>query len=118
MSMELSKKANKVLSATGPAGPIPHPAYCTPQCYAKGIRERARSCECKGCNGKAHGRGKKYAFDHGYLKYSPPGSRKPPADQEPLFPDESSAPVDLPEQIKVDLIKEETMECDDTANAT
>jgi len=88
-------RADIVLSATGPAGAIPHPAYCTPQCYAKGIRERARSCECKGCDGKAHGRGKKYAFDHGYLKYSPVGSRKQPAGQEPLFPEESIAPVDL-----------------------
>lgn len=95
MAKELSKEADNVLSATVRAGPIPRPAYCTHQCYAKGIRDRARSCECKGCDGKAHGRGKKYAFDHGYLKISPAGSRKLPAGQEPLFPEESTAPVDL-----------------------
>jgi hypothetical protein len=74
--------------ATGPVGPIPHADYCTPQCYAKGKRELSRSCECKGCNGDAHGLGKQYAFNHGYLKHSPPGSSKPKPGQEPLFPEE------------------------------
>lgn len=95
MAKKLSKEVDRVLSATGPAGPIPRTAYCTPQCYARGIRDRARSCECKGCGGKAHGREKKYAFDHGYLKDSPPGSRKVPTGQEPLFPEESTDPADL-----------------------
>ncbi|MFP5236649.1 MAG: hypothetical protein ACLGSD_12170 [Acidobacteriota bacterium] len=95
MAMTFSKEADNQLPATGPAGPIPHPAYCTPQCYAKGIRDRARFCECKGCGSKAHGRGKKYAFDHGYLKYSPPGSRKPPLGQEPLFPEANTSPEDI-----------------------
>jgi hypothetical protein len=88
------EEASLILAATGPAGPIPHPAYCTHQCYAKGKPELSASCECKGCSGKAHGRGKKYAFDHGYLKYSPPGSRKPPLDQELLFPEEPLAPIE------------------------
>jgi hypothetical protein len=78
-------------SATGPAGPIPHRPYCMPQCYAKGKRALAKSCECKGCGGDAHGRGRKYAFDHGYLKYSPLGSRRTPSGQESLFPDEEES---------------------------
>lgn len=86
-------------AATGPAGPIPHRAYCTPQCYAKGKSALSGCCQCKGCRGDAHGRGKKYAFDRGYLKYSPPGSRKPPLDQELLFPDDtlhqSQTPIKL-----------------------
>ena len=77
--------------ATGPAGPIPHPDYCMHQCYAKGKRELGRSCECKGCDGDAHGRGKQYAFNHGYLKHSPPGSRKPKPGQEALFSEEDLA---------------------------
>jgi hypothetical protein len=81
-------------SATGAAGPIPHPTYCTPQCYSKGKVALSGSCQCRGCGGDAHGRGKKYAFDHGYLKYSLHGARKPPADQEFLFPDESPIPLD------------------------
>lgn len=78
--------ASPIPTATGPGGPIPHPAYCTPQCYAKGKLALSGSCQCKGCRGDAHGRGKKYAFDRGYLKYSLPGSRKPPRDQELLSP--------------------------------
>ena len=75
-------------SATGPAGPIPRRAYCTPQCYAKGKLKLSRSCKCKACHGGAHGRGKKFARENGYLKDSPPGSRKTPSDQEFLpFPE-------------------------------
>jgi hypothetical protein len=80
-------------AATGPAGPIPHRAYCMPQCYAKGKPALSGSCQCKGCRGDAHGCGKKYAFDHGYLKYSLPGSRKPPLDQELLFSDDPLSPI-------------------------
>lgn len=72
-------------AATGPAGPVPHLDYCAPQCYKKG--KLSKSCKCKRCHGDAHGRGWKYAFEHGYLKCSPPGCRKPPFDQEELFPD-------------------------------
>jgi hypothetical protein len=82
MGEGMLEKGNFIPTATGPAGPLPHPAYCTPQCYAKGKRELSESCQCKGCHGKAHGRGKKYAFDRGYLKYALPGCRKPPPDQE------------------------------------
>ena len=89
---------NLIPSATGPAGPIPHPAYCTPQCYAKGKLELSGSCQCKGCRGGAHGRGRKYAFDHGYLKYSPLGSRMPPLDQELLFPEQPFAQIEAPDQ--------------------
>lgn len=78
---------NLTPSATGPAGPIPRRNHCTPQCYAKGKRKLARSCKCKSCHGKAHGQGKKYASEHGYLKDSD-YSRKPQPDQERLFPDE------------------------------
>jgi hypothetical protein len=88
------EKGSPMPSATGPAGPIPHPAYCTPQCYAKGKRALSTSCQCRGCRGEAHGRGKKYAFDHGYLKFSLPGSRKPPLDQELLFPEDPLTPLD------------------------
>ena len=95
MAKKLSKEVDRGLSATGPAGSIPRTPYCTHQCYATGVRDRARSCECKGCDSDAHGRGRKYAFDHGYLKDSPPGSRKVPTGQEPLFPEEITAPVDL-----------------------
>ncbi len=37
---------------------------------------------------KAHGRGKTYAFNNGFLKDSPITARKPPEDQEELFPSE------------------------------
>jgi len=77
---------------------MPRIPYCTPQCYAQGKRELSKSCHCMGCGGHAHGRGKKYAFDHGYLKYSPPGSRKPPLDQELLFPDDLATPIEDPDQ--------------------
>jgi len=79
-------------SATGLAGPIPHPDYCAPQCYKKG--KLSKSCKCKSCNGDAHGRGWKYAFEHGYLSCSSPGYRKPPFDQEELFPDEPPIPIE------------------------
>jgi hypothetical protein len=88
MKEHTPKEANRRTSSTGAPGSIPHPAYCTPQCYAKGKCDLAKSCECKGCWGDAHGRGRKYAFDHGYLKFSPSGSRKSPPNQESLFPDE------------------------------
>jgi hypothetical protein len=84
--------------ATGSAGPIPHPAYCTPQCYAKGKLKLSRSCQCKGCRGDAHGRGKKYAFDHGYLRDSPIGSRKPPPGIGWLFPEEPPTPIEEADQ--------------------
>jgi hypothetical protein len=80
----------RVPVSPGPAGPIPRADYCTPQCYAKDKRNRSKHCLCKGCGGDAHGRGKKYAFDHGYLKYSPLGSRKPKSGQESLFPEENT----------------------------
>lgn len=86
--------------ATGPRGSIPHPAYCTPQCYAKGKPARRGSCLCRGCRGDAHGRGKKYAFDRGYLKYSLLGSRKSPVDQELLFPEEPPDSVDDAERLR------------------
>jgi hypothetical protein len=91
------KGKNLIPSATGPPGPIPHPAYCRPQCYA-GDKHGLSECQCKGCHGDAHGRGKKYAFDHGYLKYSPPGSRKPKPGQEPLFPEEPLTPIEDADQ--------------------
>jgi hypothetical protein len=96
MKEHTPKEGSRTHSATGPAGPIPHPFYCTPQCYAKGKRELAKSCECRGCRGDAHGRGRKYAFDHGYLKLSPPGSRKLPTDQAQLFSDEISPEQEVP----------------------
>ncbi len=83
-------------SATGPAGPIPRPAYCARQCYAEDKHGTAGACQCKGCRGDAHGRGRKYAWDHGYLKDSPLGSRKPPLGQESLFPEVPPAPIALP----------------------
>ena len=86
----LSKTEATFRAATGPAGPIPHRAYCTPQCYVKGKPALSGCCQCKGCRGDAHGRGRKYAFDHGYLKYSLSGPRKPPLDQELLFPEDPS----------------------------
>jgi hypothetical protein len=88
MKEHSSKEGNRRTSSSGAPGPIQHPAYCTPQCYAKGKLGLAGSCQCQGCRGDAHGRGKKFAFDHGYLKHSMPGSRRPPLDQELLFPDE------------------------------
>jgi hypothetical protein len=91
MATNTLEDKKSVMRATGPAGPIPHANYCTPQCYAKGKRERRRECQCRGCKGDAHGRGKQYAFNQGYLKDSPPGSRKPTPDQEPLFSEEDIA---------------------------
>ena len=88
------EEGSLIPSATGRASPIPHRAYCAPQCYAKGMLALSGSCECRGCRGDAHGRGKKYAFDRGYLKYSLPGSRKPPHDQELLFSEEPLTPIE------------------------
>lgn len=79
---------NLIPSATGPAGSIPHAAFCSRGCYANDKHGLSGICTCKGCGGDAHGRGKKYAFDHGYLRHSPPGSRKEPLDQEWLFSEE------------------------------
>ena len=85
---------NAIPSATGPAGPIPHPAYCAPRCYADGKHGSSGVCRCKGCRGDAHGRGRKYAWDHGYLKNSLPGSRKLSLGPELPFPDEPLTPVE------------------------
>lgn len=87
-----SESTISTLPATGPAGPIPHRGYCTPLCYKKG--KLSKSCKCKRCRGDAHGRGWKYAFEHGYLTWSPLGDRKPPSDQEELFPDEPPTPIE------------------------
>jgi len=89
---------NLILSATGPAGPIPHAAFCSPRCYANDKHGLSGACTCKGCRGNAHGRGKKYAFDHGYLRYSPPGSRKLQLDQEWLFAEESFTQIEHADQ--------------------
>jgi hypothetical protein len=84
MAKKTLEEKDSVIRATGPAGPIPHVDYCKAQCHSKGKRERSETCECKGCNGDAHGLGEKYAFDHGYLKNSPSGPRKPKPGQTPL----------------------------------
>jgi hypothetical protein len=88
MAESILEEKNLIPSATGPAGPIPRRDYCKPLCYENDKHGPSGSCHCKGCRGNAHGRGKSYALDHGYLKDSPPGSRKPPLDQEWLFPEE------------------------------
>ena len=98
MAVDILKDPGIVLSATGPAGQIPHPNYCMPQCYAKGKRDLSGSCQCKGCHGNAHGRGKKYAFDHGYLKHSPVVSRRPQPGQESLFPEGGPDPAEVVDQ--------------------
>jgi hypothetical protein len=100
MKDETLEEGNRNPRATGRPGPIPHPHYCAPQCY-NGKPELAKACECKGCGGDAHGRGRKYAFDHGYLKLSPPGSRKPPANQELLFLDDVENPAEQNRSISV-----------------
>ncbi len=89
---------NLIPSATGKAGPMPRTPYCTPQCYAKGKRELSKSCHCERCSGEAHGRGWNYAFEHGYLKDLPVGFRKPPLDQEELFPEEPHIPIEDADQ--------------------
>ena len=94
MAENMLEAGIQIPTATGPAGPIPRRAYCTPQCYEKGKRKLSRSCHCKRCHGDAHGRGRKYAWNHGYLKDSPPGSRKTPFGQEPLFPEEPLTPIE------------------------
>ena len=95
---KVAEEKEPVKLATGPAGPIPHADYCTPQCYEKGKRELRSSRECRGCDGDAHGRGKKYAFDQGYLKYSPLGSRRPKPGQELLPLEEDIAEVVMDDQ--------------------
>src|ERR1700678_3618954 len=95
---KVAEEKEPVMRATGPAGPIPYADYCTPQCYEKGKRERRSSCECRGCDGDAHGRGKKYAFDQGYLKHSPLGSRSPKPGQESLPLEEDIAEVVINDQ--------------------
>ena len=92
---ESTLEANNLIpSATGPAGPITRAAFCSRGCYANDKHGLSGACTCKGCHGNAHGRGKKYAFDNGYLKFSPPGSRKPPLGQELLFPEEPLTPIE------------------------
>jgi hypothetical protein len=86
MAKNTLERKNLIHSATGLAGPIPHRAYCKPQCYAKGKRERSIFCKCKGCRRDAHGLGWNYAFEHGYLKDLPIGFQKQPLDHEWLFP--------------------------------
>lgn len=98
MAESMLEGKNLIPSATGPAGPIPHPAYCKPQCFAKGKHGPSGTCQCKGCRGDAHGRGKRYALDHGFLKDSLPGSRKPPLDQEWLFPEKPLTQIEGPDQ--------------------
>jgi len=93
MAEHALEEKNRITSATGPPGPIPRRAYCTAQCYEKGKRKLSKSCHCKGCGGDAHGRGRKYAWDHGYLKGSLPSSRKSPLGQESLFPEDPPAPI-------------------------
>jgi hypothetical protein len=88
---------NQTPSATGSAGPISRAKYCTPQCYERGKRKRSRTCRCKGCGGDAHGRGRKYACDHGYINGSPVVFRRPPSEQRPLFPPESPASAARPD---------------------
>jgi hypothetical protein len=91
MSLPIEERQS-TRSATGPPGPLPRRNYCTPRCYSKGKHKRSRDCQCKGCSGNAHGQGFSYAFNKGYLKLSPIGSRKEPEDQELLpFPEASSA---------------------------
>jgi hypothetical protein len=89
MALKSGIEKNRIPSATGPAGPIPHRHYCAPACYA-GNPASTSDCKCKGCKKNAHGRGRQYAFENGYLKNSQPNLRKPPEDQEELFPDESA----------------------------
>jgi len=99
MSVDEAESEDFLQPATGPAGRIPHTDYCTWQCYDKGKRENWAACDCKGCDGKAHGRGKQFALDHGFLKESPVPSRRSPADQEALFPEPNrGGPVTSPEE--------------------
>lgn len=81
ISLPMAKKTleekDSVRGKTGPAGSVPRVPYCKHPCYTQGKRKLSGLCECKGCNGDAHGRGKKYALDNGYLKDSPPAPRKP-----------------------------------------
>jgi len=88
LSMAKSMLEGKNLnpSATGPAGPLPRRAYCQKRCFEKGKHELSRPCRCTGCGGDAHGCGRRYALDHGYLKESPIGSRRPPEGHPRLFP--------------------------------
>lgn len=92
MAKRTSEGKSLIPPATVPAGRNPRTAYCTPQCYEKGILARAGSCQCKKCHGHAHAQGRK--FDHGYLKNSPPDFRRPPLDQEWLFPEEPPTPIE------------------------
>jgi hypothetical protein len=82
--------------ATGLPGRMPRNVYCTHQCYNAGKRSRAESCTCKGCGGKAHGRGWNYAFEHGYLSALDVVFRPTPADQEwlPFTPTEAATQAD------------------------
>ena len=88
---------NRIPSATGLAGRNPRHAYCTPQCY-NGKRERWRFCTCRRCGGDAHGCGWNYAFEHSYLSSLPPGSQKPPLNQEWLPFEEPPTPIENADQ--------------------
>ena len=95
MAENTTERKNLVHSATGSAGPIPHPVYCARQCYGDDKHRPSGVCQCKGCRGDAHRRGWKYAFEHGYLKSSPPGLQKPPLGQRQLFPEEPPAAIGM-----------------------
>lgn len=89
MATDTLEKSERGKHATGPAALISRVYYCSSGCYDRKLRVGS-SCTYRGCEGDAHGRGKKYALDHGYLNDSLPGSRKPKLGQESLFPEEEN----------------------------
>jgi hypothetical protein len=95
ISLPMAKKTvveKDSVRQTGPAGPNLRTAYCNERCYKQGEGKLLERCRCKGCNGHAHGRGKKHALDGGYLRDSPPAPRKPKLGQTDIPFEEIPAP--------------------------
>ena len=93
MSEDELEGENPTPSATGPAGPLPRRAYCTSGCYDSKGCGASGSCTCRGCGGKAHGKGKEFASKLGVLKPPSYSGELQPFDYW-LFPEARPNPIE------------------------
>jgi hypothetical protein len=98
MALKVKEEDRPLPSATGAAGPSLRINYCTSSCYEAKHPAAGNACGCKGCNGNAHGRGRQYAFDHGYLKDLTHGVNKPKPGQMALIFEDDSDGADVMDQ--------------------
>ena len=92
MGKKTLEEKGSVRSATGPAGPILRTAYCNERCYEGNWLNAGVFANARDVGGDAHGRGKDYAMDSGYLKDSPSAPRKPKLGQTDFPFEEIPAP--------------------------